>query len=293
MLSDRNYMSTEINGDNAVSGMKMVLALLGVNIVFFLLIPQESDLYRDMVLSSGALMHFCVWTPLTAMFLHGSFGHLFLNMWGLYLFGTIVAPVLGAKRFLTLYLISGVFGNLLWLLFNWGGIGGVVGASGALFGIMLVTAMLYPDKEFMILFLPVPMKTKTLVVVYAVIEIFSQLSINDNVAHLAHLGGFIGAYVYIKFLFGNNMPWDLLGFLFSGKTSGAKMPAGWVFSGTGKKQEENVDNLEHHFNNPDVPVSQRELDQILNKISYSGINSLSEAEMATLKKAREQMRRQQ
>lgn len=292
MLSDRNYMSQSKNTGDAIGGIKMVFTIIAVNVAFFLFISPDTNLYHDMTLTSNGFRNMQFWTPLTAMFLHGGFSHLFLNMWGLYLFGTIIAPILGGKRFLTLYLISGFSGNLLWLLFNWSSSSGVVGASGALFGIMLATAMLYPDKEFMLIFLPVPMKTKTLVVVYAIVEIMSEFSAIDNIAHLAHLGGFIGGYIYIKFIFGNSTPWDLFGFLLPNKNPRDKIPHGWSFSGGSNDiQPDTSNDFEKHLDNTELKVSQAELDQILNKISFSGINSLSDAEMATLKKAREQMRR--
>ena len=292
MLSDRNYMSPQGgNSELAAGGVKAVFILIAINVAVFLLIPGDSWLYSELSMSTYGIKNLYLWQLVTAMFLHSkvSIMHLLFNMWGLYLFGTIVAPVLGAKRFITLYFISGVCGNLLWMLFNWDSPAVLVGASGALFGIMLATAMLYPDKEFIMIFLPVPMKTKTLVIVYAIIEVFSELSMQDNIAHLAHLGGFLGAYVYIKFLFGRNVPWDLFGFLIPGTKKPFTAPPGWTLHQ--QPPPEANDNFEEHLRNPDQKVTQRELDMILDKISHTGINSLSEAEMGILKKAREQMRK--
>lgn len=292
MLSDRNYMSSQ-GGNSALAegGVKAVFVLIAINIFIFLLIPGDSWLYSELSMSTCGIKSLSLWQVVTAMFLHSktTIMHLLFNMWGLYLFGTIVAPVLGARRFLTLYFISGVGGNLLWLLFNWDSPAILVGASGALFGIMLATAMIYPDKEFMMIFLPVPMKTKTLVIVYALIEVFSELSMQDNIAHLAHLGGFLGGYVYIKFLFGKNVPWDLFGFLLPGAKKSSNPPRGWTLHQP--QQHEQQHDYEEHLRNPEQKVTQRELDQIMDKISLAGINSLSENEMRILKKAREQMRK--
>ena len=93
--------------------------------------------------------------------------HLLLNMWGLYLFGNHVYNRLGSKRFLTLYFLSGVSGSFLWLLFNWGTQDYVIGASGAVFGVMMAATMLSPDMRIMLLFPPIAMKLRTLVVVFA------------------------------------------------------------------------------------------------------------------------------
>ena len=290
MLSDRNYMSPQGgNSEMAAGGVKAVFILIAVNVLCFLLTSGNPELFSTLAMTTGGMKNMALWQIVSAMFLHGGFTHLLFNMWGLYLFGTIVAPVLGARRFLILYFISGIGGNLLWMAFNWNSPAVLIGASGALFGIMLATAMLYPDKEFILIFLPVPMKTKTLVIVYAVIEVFSELSMQDNIAHLAHLGGFLAGYVYIKFLFGNNVPWDLFGFLIPGTKKSFTPPPGWTMQQQPQQQQGN--DYEEHLRNPSQKVTQRELDQILDKISHAGINSLSENEMAILKKAREQMRK--
>lgn len=287
MLSDRNYMSPQDEyAARAAGGTKAVFILIAINAFLYMAGSQEMN--SEMAMTMHGIKDLKLWQLVTAMFIHGNFWHLFFNMWGLYLFGTIIAPWLGAKRFLALYFISGISGNLFWMLFNWNSPAGLIGASGALFGIMLATAMLEPDKQFIMLFLPVPMKTKTLVVVYAVLEVISELSMQDNIAHLAHLGGFLGGYVYIKFLFGSNVPWDLFGFLKRGPKKSFSTPPGWSIHPPPVQEEEGYG---RHANNPDLQVTQRELDQILDKISQTGINSLSDAEMAVLKKAREQMRK--
>jgi hypothetical protein len=225
------------------------------------------------------------------MFLHGGFWHIAFNMWGLYLFGTIVAPELGSKRFLILYFISGIAGNIVWLAFNWNSFAFILGASGALFGVLMATAMLFPDKQFLMLFFPVPIKAKTLVLVYGILEIISNLS-NDGIAHLAHLGGALAAYIYLKIIYKKGEIWDPLELIFPKRSGGfsQKQPRGWTvhpdnsknYRGTG----ENVNSSE----SSDKPVSQKELDRILDKISQSTINSLTREEHETLKRAREQMK---
>jgi membrane associated rhomboid family serine protease len=129
------------------------------------------------------------------MFLHGGFWHVLFNMWGLYLFGLVILPVLGTTRFLTLYFLSGVSGGFLWILLNWNARAVLYGASGAVFGVIMAAAMLYPTMRIQLLFPPIPMTMKTLVIAFAVIEILSELSSGrGGVAHLVHLAGFISAY---------------------------------------------------------------------------------------------------
>jgi hypothetical protein len=154
-----------------------------------------------------------------------------------------------------------------------------IGASGAVFGITIATAMFYPDLKIMLLLPPIPMKLKTFAIVFGILEVFFELTgTQRGVAHLAHLGGFLGGYLYIRMLYKNEV-WDIFSFLKSKKSKSVKdglysmnnPPPGW-----------NITDMEK--------VSQAELDRILDKMSLSGINSLTEAEMETLRKAREQMR---
>jgi membrane associated rhomboid family serine protease len=165
--------------------------------------------------------------------MHGGFEHILFNMLGLFMFGPILEYAIGAKKFLNLYLICGIGA----IAFQWlvqaveiyhitGGVtisqpqldesymqygihgqqlydiyhGSVVGASGAIFGILVGFAMLYPDMELMVLFIPVPVKAKYLIPGYIAIEIWSTISpsATDNVAHLAHLGGALLGFIMIK-----------------------------------------------------------------------------------------------
>lgn len=270
MLGDRGYMNRA--AETPESGRRMLMILIGINVAAFLLV-QSPQLKAVLALSVPGLQRGYYFELVTAMFMHGGFGHIFFNMWALYVFGSIVAPILGKTRFLILYFISGIVGNLLWLAANWGSPALLVGASGAIFGVMLAVAMLTPNVRFMLLFFPVPIKASTLVIVFAVIEIVSELQAGGNIAHLAHLGGFLGAYVYLKIIFGNRLPWDVFGFLRHKSRPGEDEPGPQVWR-TGN-----------------TPVSQRELDMLLDKISRQGINSLTPQEMDRLRKAREEMRR--
>jgi membrane associated rhomboid family serine protease len=284
MYSERQY--TRYSPNKAGSALWCVYALIAANVAFAFLADNPA-IFQEMALSNFGIREMKLWQIFTAMFLHGGFWHLFINMWGLYLFGTIVAPELGVSRFLNLYFISGAAGNLLWLAFYWNTQAYIVGASGALFGVMMAVAMLYPDKEFLLLIPPVTLKTKTMVIVYALIEVFSQMMGGGaGVAHLAHLGGFAAGYIYIKILYKNNC-WDILDII-KGKKGARSAPRGWSmksydYQGPSEKDDDGK-------SGEAKPVSQRELDRILDKISERGINSLSQEEYDTLKRAREQMK---
>ena len=293
MLSDRDYMNgggqrepLYVNRENPNM---CVYILIAINAVVFFAVPHDLDLFYRLALSSIGIKAGMYWQFVTAIFMHANFMHIFFNMWGLYLFGTLVAPHLKAARFLTMYFISGILGNALWLYFNLNSTIPLVGASGALFGVLIATAMLEPDREFIMLFFPFPMKTKTLVAVYAVVEMLSVPDSFSGVAHLAHIGGLLGGYLYIELFCRKMIVWEPLAFLFPKRKFGAQVSSGWTIKTTPlkfKTKEFNFEEKEH-----DAPVSQKELDYLLDKVSRTGINSLSEAEMATLRHAREQMRK--
>jgi membrane associated rhomboid family serine protease len=207
------------------SGMNCILVLIIINVLAFLLVPKTLTAWSQLALSSYGIQHLRVWQPVTYMFLHADVMHILFNMYGLYLFGNHVLNSLGTRRFLILYFVSGISGAMLWLGFNWGSSIPVIGASGAVFGVMMAAAMLYPNMRIMLLFPPIPMTLKTFVAVFAVIEIVSEVSnMQGNVAHLAHLGGFLGAFVYIRLSsgerFGDIVKSPLRGFPLLGQWSG-------------------------------------------------------------------------
>lgn len=162
----------------------------------------------------------------TYMFMHGGFGHLFFNMFAVWMFGRTLEYVWGAKRFLTYYIICGVGAGLVQELVQFihyetvlaaytqvstqfGVISmkeyldllTTVGASGAVYAILLGFGMLFPNQELFIFPLPVPIKAKFFVIGYAVLELYLGFSNNpsDNVAHFAHLGGMIFGLILILY----------------------------------------------------------------------------------------------
>lgn len=229
------------------------------------------------------------WQLVTYMFLHADFMHILFNMYGLFLFGRLVAPVLGRTRFLILYFVSGIVGGLLHLAANWNAVplNIAVGASGSLFGVMMAVAMIRPNLEMYIMFIPVPVKMKTLVVVYALIEIFSQWKLNTHVAHLAHLGGFVGAYLYLMLCCKHEVVWSLGDLFRSGprvrKSFDRHAPES---SNAAPEEAAGGAGPQPHITH----VSQKEVDRLLDKISRDGINSLTDYERAELQFFREQMK---
>lgn len=278
MLEDRDYMRRRRGGrdeNDPASGMRCLFTLIVVNVVAWILFRGHT-----LALIPGEFQSGAFWQPLTAMFLHDGLWHIFFNMFSLYIFGQIAAPELGPKRFLALYFVSGLFGNLLWLALNWNAPAALVGASGAVMGVIMAAAMIAPDVEMFLLFIPFPVKLRTMAIVFLALEIFSELSNrHSNVAYLAHIGGFIAGYLMMTLFFRQYVRWNPL----AGKSGPQrKMPHGWHMNGEAPPPPKSGTGT--------GPVSQRELDYLLDKISREGINALSEQEMERLRQAREQMR---
>jgi membrane associated rhomboid family serine protease len=145
---------------------------------------------------------FLPWQVLSYAFLHGSFGHLFFNMLGLWMFGSELEQVWGRKRYIQFYVASLLTAALVHLLIAplLGSQAPVVGASGALFGLLLGYALLFPHRTVMLLIPPVPMKARTLAIVYGALELlFGVTGTLQGVAHFAHLGGMLGGWLMIRY----------------------------------------------------------------------------------------------
>jgi membrane associated rhomboid family serine protease len=190
-------------GGNFLSALPPVTrVILILNVVLFLL----DLLTRNVIRSYLALysIHTNAFEPyqiISHMFMHGNFGHIFFNMFGLFMFGRVLESVLGSKKFFLLYFLSGIGAAGLQLLIYYfqQADAVMIGASGAIFGVLAAFAMMFPNVELMIIFLPVPIKAKYLVPIYAVLELFFGIASfsGDNIAHFAHLGGAIVGFFLI------------------------------------------------------------------------------------------------
>jgi membrane associated rhomboid family serine protease len=146
---------------------------------------------------------FKIWQLITCGFLHANFLHLAINMYALWMFGSDVERTVGPRHYLTLYFASLLSSSLTQLLvvsmMTSGGVYPTVGASGAIFGILLVFGLLFPRRTIVLLIPPIPMPAIVFVALYALLELFSGVfGTNQGVAHFAHLGGMIGAYFTLR-----------------------------------------------------------------------------------------------
>ena len=133
----------------------------------------------------------------TYMFMHANFSHLFCNMFAVLMFGPALEREWGERKFIVYYLVCGIGAalvqELVWMAFMPGQLSVTIGASGAVFGILLAFGWLFPDVPLYLFFIPVPIRARIFVIAYAVIELFAGLAnfSGDNVAHFAHLGGML------------------------------------------------------------------------------------------------------
>jgi membrane associated rhomboid family serine protease len=135
------------------------------------------------------------WTVVTYMFLHAGFMHFFFNMLALYFFGPRLEMRLGGRRFIGLYLTSGVAGAVMSLVTPYAAI---IGASGAVFGVMLGYAHFWPRDAVYVFFLP--MEARWLVVLMTAMSLFGAWQHQGGIAHFAHLGGFVGGFLYLRWI---------------------------------------------------------------------------------------------
>lgn len=183
--------------------------LLISNVAVFLLAflagsTQIGSFLGLLALQPAAVVNvFMFWQLATYMFLHGGFGHIIWNMLALWMFGADMERTWGTKRFLQFYFFCGIGAGLCVVIANYVVPGGdptsrTIGSSGAIFGILLAYAMLYPDRTIMWGFL-IPIKVKWFVMIIGAISFLSAFrSINSGVSEFAHLGGLLFAYIYMK-----------------------------------------------------------------------------------------------
>lgn len=175
-----------------------VVFLTGFQPLGFMLWPLESGVFAP-------------WQLLSYGFLHGSFNHLFFNMFAVWMFGTPLERSWGSKRFVGYYAACVIGAGIVQLLVQLieGGIYPTIGASGGVFGLLLAYGVMWPENRIFLIFLPVPIKAKWFVLIYGGIELVLGFSrAMPGIAHFAHLGGmFFGAALLFKWGWRPGMTW--------------------------------------------------------------------------------------
>jgi membrane associated rhomboid family serine protease len=225
------------------------------------------------------------WTVLTYMFVHANFWHLLFNMLGLLFFGPVLEDRWGSREFIKFYLICGFAGGLFSLIFPYQAI---VGASAAIYGVLVAFAMYWPDNPIYIWGI-FPIKAKWLVSFMVAISVFYTLSGGQGgVAHLAHLGGALAAFVYLKSPLAPPEWGNVYG---SNKRKRRKKP--WDFLRRRRLAVESASRTDAAAPARAARPARRqpeEIDVILDKISAGGINSLTAEERQRLEEASRRFR---
>lgn len=298
---------------------KITKNLLIINVIVYL---ATLVMWRGLDLNDVFGLHFFLapdfhfYQFFTYMFMHAGFMHLFLNMFALWMFGCVVENVWGPKKFLFYYIACGVGAGLFQELAQFvqfhviaaqqvPGIGmfellqvaeanaeglntwTTVGASGAVYGILLAFGMIFPEQRIFIFPFPFPIKAKWFVIIYAGLEVAQALSTpGDGVAHLAHLGGMAFGYMMIRYW--RSHPGTGYGvdvgtqFFDSMRASWERQRNRWTAnrrSDTGRHSAGSDPDWEY---NARKKAEQEEIDRILDKIRRNGYDSLTKEEKQTL-----------
>jgi rhomboid family protein len=214
-----------------------------------------------------------IWQLVTYMFLHGGFMHVGFNMFGLIIFGSDLERWWGSREFLKYYFITGIGGGIVQVASTYllGGnpLGPVIGASGAIFGVLVAYALAFPHRQILLYFL-IPIPARVLVAVYAFFELAAAIQNHpgDFVAHFVHLGGALVGFVYLK---QENLTWRAKRWLGSNRVS-------WGGSRPSRRGDDET---------------QARIDAILEKISREGMGALTDEERRILHESAERAKRRQ
>jgi membrane associated rhomboid family serine protease len=212
------------------------------------------------------------WTFVTYMFVHGGLLHLLTNMLMLYVFGTAVESRLGSRHFLLYYLFCGIGAAVFSLLLaGLMPVGPFVGASGAILGVAVAFAMLWPDAELIIFPIPVPIKARTLVIGLVALDLIgSRLWPGDGIAHIAHVGGALFGYLFFRV--------QSLSRRAPAQPARAVERVVMVQSGSSEPDRRTPVTPMRPRRRVDSDPVAAEVDRVLDKISEKGISSLTPAE---------------
>jgi membrane associated rhomboid family serine protease len=239
-----------------------IKGLIIINVGMYLLqiiTSSQIDMVRVFGLSTQTIWPL-IWQPITYMFMHGGVWHVAINMFVLWMFGSELETIWGRNEFLKYYFVTGVGAGIIWLFFNIGGSSAIlIGASGAVYGILMAYGMIFPNRTVYVYFL-FPVKVKWFVLFIGAIAFISSMGTSSNISHLTHLSGMLIGYLYLHF----SGQWRNISFNFRKKIIELKT--------TQKKK----------VNDQDMKL-QQEVDMLMDKANICGWESLSDEEQVKLK----------
>jgi len=211
MRYDTRYRSRSSLFDSSLpAGVKwLIIANIAVYLIYYFgSLIQETPIFQNLRLVPGDVARGAVWQLVTYLFLHdlGGRGHILFNMLGLWMFGSPIEQTWGTKRFVQYYFLCGIGAGICVVVANllFGNPRlAVLGASGAIYGLLLAFGMLFPEQEILIAFV-IPTKAKYMVMLFGGIAFVFSFQRGSTVSNLAHLGGMIFGFLYIKSQFGRH-----------------------------------------------------------------------------------------
>jgi len=245
-----------------------VKRIIFANVAMYLLVLARPAVGTVLMFVPALLPH-RPWTVVTYMFLHAGLWHIGFNMLALYFFGPAVETRLGGRHFAGLYLSSGVMGAVLSIPFT--PHAAIVGASGAVFGVMLAFARYWPRQRIYIWGV-LPIEARWMVVLMTGFSLWAGFGgTRDGVAHFAHLGGFLGGFLYLKW-----MDWRSPARRFKQKAQAVPPPP--------RDPDQALERWKRIRREDIHPVNRDEVDRLLDKISREGVKSLTPDERALLER---------
>ena len=239
---------------NFTDAIKILISVNALLFLFRYIAKSQFDLAQIFGLTSNNVWPM-IWQPFTYMFIHGDFFHVFMNMFVLWMFGSEMESIWGRRAFLKYYFITGIGSGLIWLLFNTNGNAVLIGASGAIYGILLAYGLMFPNRKVLIYFL-FPVKVKYFVFILGLIAFISSLGFSgSNISHLTHLSGMVIGFMYLK----STWTTQRLRLLMNSYLASLKYKKSI-------KKEKRIANI------------QANVDQLLDKVSDVGFDALSEEE---------------
>jgi membrane associated rhomboid family serine protease len=244
-----------------------VLRLILANVAMFF-VTAAYPVARWALLLVPALIPSRPWTVVTYMFLHGGFMHILFNMIALFFFGPAVEARLGSRRFVALYFTSGIMAALVSVPFTPNV--PIVGASGAVFGVMLAFARFWPRQQIYIWGV-LPVEARWLVIFLTGLSLWSGFSgASQGVAHFAHLGGFLGGFLYLKWT-----DWRSPARRFKRKAQAPPPP---------REGDRTLERWQSIRTEDIHPLNREEVERLLQKIESRGPKSLTPDERAFLER---------
>jgi len=240
--------------------------IISINFLIFILqylSGMEDELFTIFgIVPSKTFGELMLWQPFTYLFFHGGVWHVLINMFVLWMFGSELEKFWGKKEFLRFFFITGIGSGLITILFSLSSTNPVVGASGAIYGVLLAYGLMFPNRLVYLYFL-IPIKVKYLVILIGTIAFFSSLNPgNSNISHLTHLSGMVIGFIYLR----SSINWNTINhFVIHRK-----------------------DEIKRHYEdkkNEKREALKLQVDAILDKINDVGYDNLSESEREFLFKA--------